>query len=189
MAISVILMEHNSSQIPEPGWYQGFGQSSFDADGADGYKFTWEAAGSADGTTIKANEQTKYPAFYNAGHYVPTLPAGKVLTGSIVGKKWFLPSAGEIARLYVGVRTVGMISYEPQSMGGGMYSTTSYVNHPYQYSAAEAFGMLRMAFQQVGGDMPYEILTSSTINNTYFKMSPRSLEINYVGDVRPFIHY
>lgn len=180
---------HNSSQIPEPGWYQGFGQSSFDADGADGYKFTWEAAGSADGTTIKANEQTKYPAFYNAGHYVPTLPAGKVLTGSIVGKKWFLPSAGEIARLYVGVRTVGMISYEPQSMGGGMYSTTSYVNHPYQYSAAEAFGMLRMAFQQVGGDMPYEILTSSTINNTYFKMSPRSLEINYVGDVRPFIHY
>ena len=180
---------HNSSQIPEPGWYQGFNQTSFDADGADGYKFTWEAAGSADGTTIKANEQTKYPAFYNAGHYVPTLPAGKVLTGSIVGKKWFLPSAGEIARLYTGVRTGAGLNYEPQSMGGGMYSTTSYVNHPYQYDANSAFGMLRMAFQQVGGDMPYEILTSSTINNTYFRMSPRILEKDNGGDVRPFIHY
>lgn len=181
---------HNSSQIPDPGWYQGFGQTSFDADGADGYKFTWEAAGSADGTTIKANEQTKYPAFYNAGHYVPTLPAGKFLTGSIVGKKWFLPSAGEIARLYTGVHTVGMISYDPQSMGGGMYSTTFYVNHPYQYNANSAFGMLRMAFQQVGGDMPYEILTSSTIDNTYFKMSPRILEKdNGAVVVRPFIHY
>ena len=181
---------HNSSQIPEPGWYQGFDQSSFDADGADGYKFTWEAAGSADGTTIKANEQTKYPAFYNAAHYVPTLPAGKFLTGSIVGKKWFLPSAGEIARLYTGVHTVGMISYDPQSMGGGMYSTTFYVNHPYQYNANSAFGMLRMAFQQVGGDMPYEILTSSTIDNTYFKMSPRILEKdNGAVVVRPFIHY
>lgn len=181
---------HNSSQIPDPGWYQGFGQTSFDADGADGYKFTWEAAGSADGTTIKANEQTKYPAFYNAGHYVPTLPAGKFLTGSIVGKKWFLPSAGEIARLYTGVHTVGMISYDPQSMGGGMYSTTFYVNHPYQYNTNSAFGMLRMAFQQVGGDMPYEILTSSTIDNTYFKMSPRILEKdNGAVVVRPFIHY
>lgn len=179
----------NSNQIPDPGFYQGFGQTSFDADGADGYKFTWEAAGSADGTTIKANEQAKYPAFYNAGHYVPTLPAGKVLTGSIVGKKWFLPSAGEIARLYTGVRTVGMISYEPESMGGGMYSTTSYLNHAYQYNANSAFGMLRMAFQQVGGDMPNEILTSSTINNTYFKMSPRILEKDNGGDVRPFIHY
>lgn len=180
---------HNSSQIPDPGFCQGFGQYTFDADGADGYKFTWEAAGSADGTTIKANEQTKYPAFYNAGHYVPTLPAGKVLTGSIVGKKWFLPSAGEIARLYSGVRTVGMISYDPESMGGGMCSTTRYVNHPYQYDANGAFGMLRMAFQQVGGDMPNEILTSSTIDNSYFKMSPRILEKENGGEVRPFIHY
>lgn len=179
----------NSSQIPEPGWGQGFRQSSFDADGADGYKFTWEAAGSADGTTIKANEQTKYPAFYNAGHYVPTLPAGKVLTGSIVGKKWFLPSAGEIVKLYTGVRTVSSPDYDPQSMGGGMYSTTFYENLAYQYNPEAAWGMLIMAFQQVGGDTPGEILTSSTINNTYFKMSPRILEKDNSGSVRPFIHY
>lgn len=181
---------HNSSQIPEPGWYQGFNQSSFDADGADGYKFTWEAAGSADGTTIKANEQTKYPAFYNAGHYVPTLPAGKVLTGSIVGKKWFLPSAGEIAKLYTGVRTVSGVYYNPQSMGGGMYSTTNYENNTYQYNPDAPWGMLRMAFRQVGGESPNDILTSSTIGNSYFTMSVTYLQKdNGGGSIRPFIHY
>lgn len=181
---------HNSSQIPEPGWYQGFNQSSFDADGADGYKFTWEAAGSADGTTIKANEQTKYPAFYNAGHYVPTLPAGKVLTGSIVGKKWFLPSAGEIAKLYTGVRTVSGVYYNPQSMGGGMYSTTNYENNTYQYNPDAPWGMLRMAFLQVGGETPDNILTSSTIGNSYFTMSVTYLQKdNGGGSIRPFIHY
>lgn len=181
---------HNSSQIPEPGWYQGFNQSSFDADGADGYKFTWEAAGSADGTTIKANEQTKYPAFYNAGHYVPTLPAGKVLTGSIVGKKWFLPSAGEIAKLYTGVRTVSGVYYNPQSMGGGMYSTTNYENNTYQYNPEAPWGMLRMAFLQVGGETPDNILTSSTIGNSYFTMSVTYLQKdNGGGPIRPFIHY
>ena len=181
---------HNSSQIPDPGWYQGFGQTSFDADGADGYKFTWEAAGSADGTTIKANEQTKYPAFYTAGHYVPTLPAGKFLTGSIVGKKWFLPSAGEIAKLYTGVRTGAGLNYEPQSMGGGMYSTTFYEDHILQYNPAGPLGMLGMAFRQVGGESPNDILTSSTIGNSYFTMSVTFLQKdNGGGSIRPFIHY
>ena len=180
----------NSSQIPEPGWYQGFNRTSFDADGADGYKFTWEAAGSADGTTIKANEQTKYPAFYTAGHYVPTLPAGKFLTGSIVGKKWFLPSAGEIAKLYTGVRTGAGLNYEPQSMGGGMYSTTFYEDHILQYNPAAPLGMLGMAFRQVGGERPNDILTSSTIGNTYFTMSLLDLQKdNGGGSIRPFIHY
>ncbi|MEZ7674512.1 fimbrillin family protein [Prevotella sp. 20925_1_30] len=181
---------HNSSQIPEPGWYQGFNRTSFDADGADGYKFTWEAAGSADGTTIKANEQTKYPAFYTAGHYVPTLPAGKFLTGSIVGKKWFLPSAGEIAKLYTGVRTGAGLNYEPQSMGGGMYSTTFYEDHILQYNPAAPLGMLGMAFRQVGGESPNDILTSSTIGNSYFTMSLLDLrKDNGGGSIRPFIHY
>ena len=184
---------HNSSQIPEPGWYQGFNQSSFDADGADGYKFTWEAAGSADGTTIKANEQTKYPAFYTAGHYVPTLPAGKFLIGSIVGKKWFLPSAGEIAKLYTGVRTGAGLNYEPQSMGGGMYSTTFYEDHILQYNPAAPLGMLGMAFRQVGGETPGthgDMLTSSTIGNSFFTMSVTFLQKdNGGGSIRPFIHY
>ena len=56
----------------------------------DGYKWTWEAAGSTDGA-IKANQQTLYPAFYEAGHYNP----GVALSGTLVGKKWYLAGGGE----------------------------------------------------------------------------------------------
>ena len=55
-----------------------------------GYKWTWEAAGSTDGTTVKAN-QTTFPAFYAAGHYDP----GVTVSGTLVSKKWYLPGLGE----------------------------------------------------------------------------------------------
>ena len=57
----------------------------------EGYKWTWETAGTTDGT-IKANQQTAYPAFYAAGHYNP----GVTVSGTLVGKKWYLPSLGEL---------------------------------------------------------------------------------------------
>lgn len=57
----------------------------------DGYKYTWEPGGSKDGTTIKGNSQTLYPAFYYAGAYTP----GVSISGTLIGKKWHLPSAGE----------------------------------------------------------------------------------------------
>ena len=56
----------------------------------EGYKWTWEAAGSTDGA-IKANQQAIYPAFYEAGHYNP----GVTLSGTLVGKKWYLAGWGE----------------------------------------------------------------------------------------------
>ena len=58
----------------------------------DGYKWTWEAAGTTDGT-IKANQQTTYPAFYAAGHYNP----GVAVSGTLAGKKWYLAGFGEWA--------------------------------------------------------------------------------------------
>lgn len=56
----------------------------------DGYKWTWEPAGTGNGT-IKANQQTLYPAFYAAGHYNP----GVSVSGTLVGKKWYLAGGGE----------------------------------------------------------------------------------------------
>ena len=58
----------------------------------DGYKWTWEAAGTTD-NTVKANQQTDYPAFYAAGHYDPGVPP----SGTLVGKKWYLAGLGEWA--------------------------------------------------------------------------------------------
>ena len=71
----------------------------------DGYKNTWEV--SHDGVTIKANEQTRYPAYYAAAHYGDELAAqGITLTGDMVGRKWFLPSAKEWIDLFGGITTL-----------------------------------------------------------------------------------
>ena len=60
----------------------------------DGYKNTWDV--SHDGVTIKANEQTRYPAYYAAAHYGDELAAqGITLTGDMASRKWFLPSVKE----------------------------------------------------------------------------------------------
>lgn len=63
----------------------------------DGYRYTWEASGSADGTTIKANQPTLYPAFYRAAHYREELQnSGVTLTGTMATANWYLPSVGEM---------------------------------------------------------------------------------------------
>ena len=65
----------------------------------DGYNNTWGV--SHDGVTIKANEQTRYPAFYAAAHYDEELTTqGITLTGNMVGRKWFLPSVKEWVQLF-----------------------------------------------------------------------------------------
>jgi len=77
----------------------------------NGYKWTWEKEGSADGTTIKANS-TDFPAFYAAAHYQP----GPSITGTNIGK-WFLPSLGQIkltvARLCRDVDVNAKTAWEP----------------------------------------------------------------------------
>lgn len=71
----------------------------------DGYKNTWDV--SHDGVTIKANEQTRYPAYYAAAHYGDELAAqGITLTGNMVGRKWFLPSVKEWLDLFGGITTL-----------------------------------------------------------------------------------
>ena len=64
----------------------------------DGYKWTWEPTGTTDGT-IKANQQTTYPAFYAVGHYNP----GVSVSGTLAGKKWYLAGFGEWAT-YINLR-------------------------------------------------------------------------------------
>ena len=101
----------------------------------DGYKWTWDPNGTYDHTTIKANS-SRYPAFYAAGHYTPTLPTGVNLTGSIVGKHWHLPSNGEW-KLAVGALGFGDIS-----------------NLNTYHIARLIYGYLwDIAFTQVGGDV------------------------------------
>ena len=173
--------------IPGSSWTPG---STFTADGADGYKFTWEAAGSADGTTIKANDQTRFPAFYSAAHYTPTLPAGKSLTGSIVGKKWFLPSVGEVLMIYGALKDLGVSNgLYARSMGGGMMDQNYWQWGP--YSEGHLSGMAPMAFVQVNGVSPESLMVTSSQTSTGARITANyHVEIDgYTGAVRPFIHY
>ena len=94
----------------------------------EGYKWTWETAGSTDGT-IKANQQN-YPAFYAAGHYDP----GVTVSGTLVGKKWYLAGGGEW-RTYI-------------------YKDLGFTNDTYVFYGL----MVDEAFTKVGGTK----LTSST---------------------------
>ena len=57
----------------------------------DGYKYTWEAAGSHDGVMVKANDPTM-EAFYAAAHHVSPAP---ITFGGGKRGKWFLPSLGQ----------------------------------------------------------------------------------------------
>lgn len=173
--------------LPWSSWTPG---STFTADGADGYKFTWEASGSADGTTIKANEQTRFPAFYSAAHYTPTLPAGKTLTGSIIGKKWFLPSVGEVLMIYGALKDLGVSNgLNSRSMGGGMMDLNYWQWG--MYSEGHLSGMAPMAFVQVNGVSPVGLMMTSSQTSTGAGIAADyHVEIGgYSQKVRPFIHY
>ena len=180
----------NSSVVNVPSFTPWIGSGVFSSDGADGYKFTWEASGSADGTTIKANEQTSYPAFYSAAHYTPTLPAGKTLTGSIVGKKWFLPSLGEVLRIYPALKDLDTSAgFYARDMGGGMIDPSYWQLG--MYSPGNPSGMASMAFRQVNGVLPTGLMITSSQSDTGQSiMANYWIEIGaYSGGVRPFIHY
>lgn len=180
----------NNNVVNVPSFTPWTGPEVFSSDGADGYKFTWEASGSADGTTIKANEQTSFPAFYSAAHYTPTLPAGKTLTGSIVGKKWFLPSLGEVLKIYPALKDLDTSAgYYARDMGSGMVDNTYWQLG--MYSPLTPSGMASMAFSQVNGvPLGGLMITSSQSNTGQPIMANYWIEIGaYNGGVRPFIHY
>ena len=152
----------------------------------DGYKWTWETAGTVDGT-IKANQQTLYPAFYAAGHYNP----GVSVSGTLVGKKWYLAGGGEWA------------TYINQGLGFARDAEKKY-NVSYGI-------LLKEALTRVGGKMLNETTgfgkkyLMSTQCNTESNPTPMSWERMYsyqgnfsngtttgggmTGRIRPFIKY
>lgn len=148
----------------------------------DGYKYTWEPEGSKDRTTKKGEQQTDYPAFYYAGNYGNELSnSGITVTGSMVGKKWHLPSNGEWKYFYraLGIGTTSSMSYD--------------INSPY-------YGLLAVsAFTQVGGTLDYSWRWSSSefsdgtvgsvlTHGAYMKY--RTVAKNYGNHkVRAFINY
>ena len=75
----------------------------------NGYNWTWDANSTID-HVVRAEEQAKYPAFYAAGHYQPSV----AVTGSNVGK-WYIPAMGEVMQLFKMFGEVTVPASEPWS--------------------------------------------------------------------------
>ena len=147
-----------------------------------GEHFTWEASGSLDGVTIKANEPTNCPAFYHAAHYNPSVAVTNL-------KRWYLGANTDWKNLYLYVG----------------FGTDTEVN-AYSSYRAWYYHVVNKAFADAGGSSPIPSTSnlkdywSSTyysdfntgiaraFNNGYTD-GTRSIHINEKVYIRAFIHY
>ena len=111
----------------------------------NGYNWTWDAASSLDGK-VRGDEQTKYPAFYVAGHYNP----GVTVTGANVGK-WFLPSFGQIVKMIHLVDKSWTFS-----------ATDPWWGYWYSGTGKTPLMTLKGYLTQAGGDLPNGFISTST---------------------------
>lgn len=103
------------------------------ADDMDGYKWTYDPAGSADGT-VKANNNSDYTMFYYAASYNPGISPVAPTIG-----KWYLPAMGEWMQAFT-------------SLTGKTFQqgTTAYGGH-IQYIDDVDIAKLNKCFEDAGG--------------------------------------
>lgn len=95
----------------------------------NGYSETWDASASMDNTTVKGTS-SDFPAFKAAGDYNP----GVSVSGTMVGKKWYLPAYGEWKYVFTAL------------CFGDANATIKYATYLRTNSS-----LANMAFTQVGG--------------------------------------
>lgn len=100
----------------------------------DGYHYTWEDNGKGyDNVIRKGDNLALFPVFYYAGHYGDELAnSGIHVTGSMVGRKWYLASNGEWKYFCSGLGLENL-----SSLTAGAYISGNVVDN---------------AFTQVGGE-------------------------------------
>lgn len=97
----------------------------------EGYKWTYEAAGSVDGR-IKANFEGDYTPFYKTARYTP----GVTITGANVGK-WYVPAFGEWALAW---KVLGNWDGNiPSAPGAPLTMSISTMNNAFTAAGGSAF--------------------------------------------------
>ena len=153
----------------------------------DGYKWTWETAGSEEGT-VKASDNNNYTCFYAAANYHPGVATQNI-------GKWYLPAMGEMKQLITcyGTPTITTIN-------------AHYVELKFDY-----INLIDKAFTDAGGDSMSQFVwgywTSSEVvlfsggtgNQTPVFYYDDIRKANIVGQfaarhnnscrVRPFVHF
>lgn len=102
------------------------------ADDMDGYKWTYDPAGSVDGT-VKANNNSDYTIFYYAASYNPGISPVAPTVG-----KWYLPAMGEWMQAFTSLT------------GKTFRQSTDPLNH-IQYIDDVDFAKLNKCFEDAGG--------------------------------------
>ena len=141
----------------------------------DGYKWTYEAAGSVDGR-IKANFEADYTPFYKAAQYNP----GVAVTGSNVGK-WYVPALGEWALAWKvfgkwngNIPSGGILTMSVSAMNSAFTAAGGDNLYNYVYwTCTEYEGSMRPVLYNDGTD--FQI----SLNATH----------NVLGHLRPFVHF
>ena len=112
----------------------------------NGYNWTWDANSTKD-HVVRGNEQEKYPAFYQAGHYTPS---NATITGANIGK-WYMPAAGEVMKLFRLFGTATVPANEPW--------------RGYCYMAQTDIDKMFAAFTKVNSGLllQYQFLWTSTV--------------------------
>ena len=163
----------------------------------NGYNWTWDAASSLDGK-VRGDEQTKYPAFYVAGHYNP----GVTVTGANVGK-WFLPSWGQLMEFF-------KLTAKDLTMPTGSNPSNPWFGANPTFSDGHALEKLNNYIIQAGGNgLPHSFVSTSTQVDgtpTYRSYQPAGCALNFGsgddniqvfaiwktmsnGGVLPFVHF
>lgn len=111
-AIPEFTSAENSVQFDQTNWLTDM----------DGYKYTWEPSGSADGVTIKAQNPDNQ-AFYLNRNYVPSFAP---VTGANVGR-WYIPAMGELYMAFKRLRIadISQSSWSPDYTYITPYSTAA----------------------------------------------------------------
>ena len=145
----------------------------------DGYKYTWEGAGSSDGVTIKANDPVHYPSFYKFGHYRDELIANGVnLTGVMLTKNWHFPSAGEF-QLFV--KNLGYGEQHPTEDHRDKWASTA-VNLGLKEVGEAGYGIVWIGFSTM-------IIRNNSTATCLLGDENVSYSISFGEESIPFIYY
>lgn len=147
----------------------------------DGYKWTWEASGSALGTV---NANTRLGMYYWPAHYNPRF----AITGSNVGK-WYLPAIGEWNLFAKNV--CGWDGNNPGSLKKNSYTISHYFSDAGGYFGYDYQGIMCSSELIIGSDFLTLVAPDFhqiIYNNKYgYKLISRSSL--YMYDLYPFVHF
>ena len=154
----------------------------------DGYKWTWETAGSEDGT-VKANDNNNYTCFYAAANYKPGVDTQNI-------GKWYLPAMGEMKQLIVcyGTPTITTINKYNVEL---KFDYINLINKAFTDAGGDAISVSGQGYwtsSEVvfsGGGWASNqtpILYYDTIRKKYF-VDQYNARHNNTCYIRPFIHF